>query len=459
MRMIMKAVMILALAIVPRPAIAIQKGDQAELNAIAEDAYIYAYPLVIMELTRRNSTSLPATPRRSPMGAFAHAPTFPDHNFTGVVRPNADTLYSSLWYDVSASPLVFDVPDSGGRYYMIQYMDMWSDTYASTGPRTTGTSAQRIAVVGPNWTGDLPAGAEILRSPTHFGWVLGRTQTNGVTDYAAVRAFQAGFRVVSPVQPAAWGAERPAGSPPPVVAIERLSPREFFTVFTSLMVANPPHSADSPMAQRMRRLGMVPGRVLAWDRLAPGQRAAIENAHDGARGKLTGGSKNQSCHDCGWTMNIGTANVGSYGVDYVARARIAAIGLGANLREDALYPSSSRDSEGNLYDSAARYVVHFKAAQLPPVRAFWSLSLYDDRQLFAANSINRFALGDRDKLTFNADGSLDLYVQRDAPGDAQMANWLPAPQSGSFSLSLRLYWPKAEALSESWTPPLVKRRP
>ena len=149
--------------------------------------------------------------------------------------------------------------------------------------------------------------------------------------------------------------------------------------------------------------------------------------------------------------------IGTYGTDYLHRAGVAYGALGANAPEDALYPTAFADGDGQPFNSDKRYVIHFDKGKLPPVNAFWSLTMYDERQLFTANPINRYAIGDRDKLSFNSDGSLDLYVQRDPPGAEKESNWLPAPKSGSFTMNMRLYWPKAEVLYGSWLPPPVKQ--
>ncbi|HQS48913.1 MAG: hypothetical protein B7Y12_12025 [Rhizobiales bacterium 24-66-13] len=157
----------------------------------------------------------------------------------------------------------------------------------------------------------------------------------------------------------------------------------------------------------------------------------------------------------GWRTNL-TA-IGTYGADYLHRAGVAFGGLGANVPDDAVYPTAFADSEGRPLDGAKRYVMHFAKEQLPPVRAFWSLTMYDERQLFTENPLDRYAIGDRDKLVFNPDGSLDLYIQRESPRKDKEANWLPAPKNGAFTMNLRLYWPKTEVIEGNWSPPPVKR--
>jgi hypothetical protein len=430
-----------------------------EAREIAVEAYMYAYPLVISELTRRVSVG---NSRGTPMNQFVHRRAFPDASFTAVVRPNADTLYSILWFDLSKEPLVIIVPDSGGRYYVLQMLDMWTDVFAAPGSRTTGTGSQLIVLADAGWRGTLPAGATLIRSPTAMGWIIGRTQTNGPGDYADVDKFQGGltatplssagkpYTVPRSVVDPAWDLKTP-----PVDLIERMSAQEFFELFVKLTMLNPPHANDYPIVHRMARIGIQPGNPFSVAAAPPETMRALESAATPALKLIRAGRSDLGVRHNGWRTYLSA--IGTYGTDYRARATIAYGGLGANPVEDAVYPSASTDGDGNPLSSDHRYVVHFVKNQLPPVRAFWSLTVYDRRQLFAANPINRYAIGDRDKLAFNADGSLDLYIQRASPGSERESNWLPAPGSGPFTLTLRLYWPTAEVLNGTWAPPPVKK--
>lgn len=435
---------------------------------IAIDAYIFAFPMVVMEITRRVSTNVqPANGAnslriQSPMNRFTHMPRFPDDSFNAVVRPNADTLYSALWFDVSAEPLVISVPDSGGRYYLLPMMDMWTHVFAAPGSRTTGTHAQTIAITGPGWTGELPEGIRAYRSPTPLGWMIGRTQTNGADDYPAVRSFQAGIQAM-PLSVWNGGTPEPREEPvdsgldmrAPSDQVLSMDAARFFGIFAELLRANRPHADDHAMVDRLARIGIVPGEDFDLAQLAPELQAAFEEAPALAQRKLAVALSRTGTLVNGWRM-IGHP-MGTYGIDYMRRAVIGYFGLGAVPVEDAIYPSALSQADGKPFDSAARYVMHFERDELPPARAFWSLTMYNDKQLFAANPIDRFAIGDRDKLRFNEDGSLDIYIQRDAPDDEWKSNWLPAPASGAFSMNLRLYWPTSAVLDGDWAPPPVKR--
>jgi hypothetical protein len=433
-----------------------------ELKVIAEETYIYAYPLVIMDITRRIfSNTSEATNTGAPSNTFLHRSTFPDDQFTDVVRPNVDTLYSLVWFDVTTQALLIDVPDSGGRYYLLPFLDLWSDVFAVPGSRTTGTGPQRFVITGPGWTGAIPTGATEIKSPTGFGWLIGRTQTNGVSDFPNVLEFQA--KLTTTVLDADGNASPPpAGTvdpnldqTPPVEQIAAMSAADFFTMFANLMMANPPHQNDYSMVFRMSRLGIVPGQRFDYAAASPEQKAAIDTAPKAAQSRIIAALKSIGTQANHW--NIISPPVGTYGTAYFQRTLIAFAGLGANEVNDALYPTAFTDDDGQPYDSAQRYVWHANADEVPPVNAFWSLTMYNDRQFLARNPLNRFAIGDRDPLVYGSDGSLDIYIQRDSPGTDKEANWLPAPASGGFTMNLRLYWPRSEALSGEWVPPPVKR--
>jgi hypothetical protein len=432
-----------------------------EAREIAREAYIYAYPMVLAEITRRVMTNVEnPTGLRAPMNQIVHARTFPDASFTDVVRPNADTLYSLMYFDTSKEPMVISVPDSGGRYYLLPLLDMWTEVFATRGKRTSGTTAQTFAVVGPRWHGRLPNRVGAIRSPTAVVMLLGRTQTNGKADYAAVHKFQSGIRAVplsrygKPYRPPKSKIDARQDMSPPPEQVERMDAAGFFALFAELMKENPPHPADYPMLARLKRLGIEPGRPFSLAAAPPEARHALQAAPAEALKQIKAAMATAGTQANGWRTSL--AGVGTYGVDYLQRAAVAYAGLGANVPDDAVYPTAFTDGEGQPLTSDKRYVVHFGKDQLPPVRAFWSLTLYNDKQRFAANPINRYAVGDRDKLSFNDDGSLDLYVQRESPGVDKEPNWLPAPASGPFTLTLRLYWPQPEVLKGSWVPPPVR---
>jgi len=436
----------------------------AQAKAIAVEAYVYTYPLVMMDMTRRLMTNVPpgVKPGLGPSNAFHHFRTYPPADFREVVRPNFDTLYSSAWLDLTKEPMVVSVPDAGGRYYLVPLMDMWTDAYAVPGKRTSGTAAAAYAIVPPGWNAALPAGLERIDSPTVYNWVIGRTQTNGPADYAAVNEFQDGFKVTPLSQ---WG--KPAVPPAafvsdPAVDMKKTPPSQvdgmpgdkYFAYAAELMKLHRPHATDWSTVARMKRLGIVPGQSFDIGKADPVVRQALLDAPAAAQKLIKETTPTIAKVVNGWQMHTDT--MGVYGNSYLKRAVIAVIGLGANQVDDAIYPMNVADADGKPMDGNNDYVLHFAKAELPPVDAFWSITMYDGDGYQAANSLNRFAIGDRDALKYNADGSLDVYMQNASPGADKESNWLPAPK-GPLGITMRLYAPRPEVADGRWVPPAIKR--
>jgi hypothetical protein len=429
----------------------------SETLEIGVEAYVYLYPLVLMEITRRQGTNLPPGERMgvAPTGAFAHVREFPPAEFRSVVRPNFDTLYSSAWLDVSREPVIVSAPDTAGRYYLLPLLDMWTDVFAVPGSRTTGTGPGHFAIAGPGWDGRLPDGVQRIDAPTPHAWMIGRTQTNGPADYAAVHEVQDGLAITplsqwgrAPVAPEAHTDPAVDMDTEPLAQVNALPAREFFALGAELMAVHAPHRTDWSVLARMRRIGVVPGQRFESDALAEVPAAALELM----RGSLVRLAPLVN----GWQTI--TEGIGVYGNGYLKRAVIAMAGLGANPPEDAVYPLGTTDAEGQRLDGEHDYVLHFGPGELPPAQAFWSVTMYDAEGFQVANPIDRFAIGDRDPLTYNADGSLDLFLQHDSPGPDHVANWLPAPR-GPLGVTMRLYAPAPEALDGRWTPPAIRRIP
>ncbi|OZI31823.1 hypothetical protein CAL29_28575 [Bordetella genomosp. 10] len=442
-----------------------------ELHDIAVDAYVYAYPMVLMELTRRNATNV-QTPLdgRAPMNMFGHKTAFPDARTPDVHWPSTDTLYSSMWYDVSREPLIVRVPDAGNRYYFLSLLDMWTDVYASRGTRTVGNRPQAFAIVGPYWQGTLPPGVEGVRSPTSTGWVLGHVQTNGPADYAAVNQFQSGL-VTQPLSTVSPAYGQQAGrtympvtgnvdpnlntQTPPADLVASMDAATFWGIFAEAVRNNPPHANDYPMLDRLRRIGVGTGQPLVYSRLDPAVQQALAQAGPEAGRRIADYLSGLGDGYNGW--NTVSEGIGTYGTDYLRRAAIAYAGLGAGVPEDVMYPVTSIDSKGRALDGDEDYVLHFDKGQLPPVNAFWSLVVYGPNQTFVDNQANKYAIHSTDALKYNADGSLDIYIRQKAPGRDKQSNWLPTPKSGPFMMNMRLYWPRSTALDGSWAPPPVQR--
>jgi hypothetical protein len=441
--------------------IAAQPSAQ-QIRSISERSYIFAYPMVLMEYTRRASVERGTLGGPGAANQFTHAQQFPDDTFHQVIRPNADTLYSSSWIDLTKEPVLLHVPDTHDRYYLMQFMDAWTETFSVPGKRSTGTGEGWFAIVGPAWKGTLPERAQRIDAPTNMVWLIGRTQTNGASDYENVHAIQRGYRLMPlsqypdgprPSSKSFAPAPRETGTPPQKV--QALPAETFFETFSVLLAANPPHAEDAPMMRELAKIGIEPGKPFRPETLgAEGMKALGEGAEAAAKRLALLDGRNGKAGPTGWTGGAG--KVGRYGTDYAVRASVARIGLGANPPEDAVYMHCHQDSEGRPFDGAHRYRIHFAADQLPPVRAFWSVTMYSLEGYFVHNPINRFAIGDRDPLKKNTDGSLDLYIQHEGPGGDKDVNWLPSP-TGDFNLSLRLYWPEDAILKGKWNPPAVTR--
>lgn len=438
--------------------------EGAEDFAIASEAYVYGYPLVTMEMTRRVVTNVAAAEgSRGPMGTIIKLRQYPDASFRDVTAPNADTLYTTAFFDVGDEPWVLDQPDMMGRYFLLPLLDGWTNVFEAPGSRTTGTGARTFLITGPGWTGTVPDGMVELKSPTSLVWLLGRIYCTGTPeDYAAVHALQDAFRL----QPlSTWGKDftPPAGKVDPAIdmktpvrdQVNALSTKDYLTLLAALMKRNPPAAADAPALEQFARIGLSAGMDFDPALLNPRWTERVPSvSYD--RIKLHYLSQDGDfTRKNGWTF---TTKAGVYGTEYIQRALVTAIGLGANLPEDAIYPVSLKPSLLRDYDGTKAYQLRFPKGQLPPVKGFWSLTMYDEQMFFVANPINRYSMSLRTNPTYEADGSLVIHIQHDSPGADREANWLPAP-SGKFHLMLRLYWPETTApslIDGSWTIPAVE---
>lgn len=435
-----------------------------EAKAIAVDAYIYGYPLVTMEYTRRVMTNV-AEPEgtKAPMGQLIRLREYPTAKFRDVTAPNADTLYTTAFIDVTNEPYVLSLPDADGRYYLFPMLDGWTNVFQVPGKRTTGTGPQKYAITGPNWKGTLPASVTEYKSPTGIVWILGRIYCTGTPeDYAAVHKMQ---DEISLVPLSAYGKDYtpPAGKVDSQIDVKtavreqvnNLSTEAYFQLLAELMKDNPPAAADAPVVANMAKLGIVPGQPFNFEALDAQVKAALQEVPQEGFAKIMEHFKSAGKDEGGWVF---TTQTGEYGTEYLQRALITAIGLGANRPQDAVYPTSEVDATGLPYSGANKYVMHFPKGHLPPVNGFWSLTMYDGDYFFVENPLNRYTLSARDKLKENADGSVDLYIQHENPGADKESNWLPASKD-KFILMMRLYWPKEtppSIIDGTWTIPPVE---
>ena len=440
------------------------KVTKEEAFEIASEAYCYFYPLMTMDMTRRQTTNLPAgqRPGFGPINAFSHIRAYPDADFKAVVRPNFDTLYSSAWLDLSEEPMIVSVPDTNGRYYLLPMLDMWTDVFAVPGWRTSGTQSQKYAVVPPGWSGTLPDGMDRIEATTKHVWIIGRIKTDGPDDYKAVNSIQDALSV-TPLS--AWGKAPHTVTQktdpsvdmktPPLEAVNKLSAQEYFSKAAELLALYPPHSTDWSMIARLRRIGIDAGKSFDLSKLEDSIAQEINRATKEALQTMVAKIKSTGTPVNGWAMN--TDSMGVYGNFYFKRAIVTMVGLGANQPEDAIYPLNFADADGAALTGDQSYVLHFDAKEMPPVNAFWSVTMYDDDGFQTANELNRFAISSWMPLKKNSDGSLDLYLQHKNPGADKESNWLPSPNSGTLGVTMRLYAPQAAALNGDWAPPKIRK--
>lgn len=445
---------------------------EQEAQDIAVEAYVYFYPLVSIDVTRRQFTNVEPgkIPGRGPINMFNNVSAYPPADDKGVVRVNFDTLYSSAFLDLTKEPMVVSVPDTNGRYYLLPMLDMWSDVFASPGWRTTGTQAGEFLIAPAGWRPDLrdrfdefrlPAGTQRIDAPTSYVWIIGRTKTDGPSDYDAVHKIQAGFKI-TPLSD--WGKTPRVPEvkidpnidmkTPPKEQVDTMPGVKYFAYAAELLKVHRPHLTDEPILARMRQIGIEAGKSFDAEKIDPVVKKALDAAPESAQKLMGWKLKTIARVANGWSMNTDT--MGVYGNYYLKRALVAQVGLGANLPEDAIYPMNLVDDTGRPLDGANNYVLHFEKSQTPPAAAFWSITLYDNEGFQVPNSLNRFAVSSWMPLKYNADGSLDLYFQNASPGQDREANWLPAPK-GPFNVLMRLYAPRADALTGKWNPPPVMK--
>jgi hypothetical protein len=369
-----------------------------------------------------------------------------------VVDPNNDTLYSAAWLDLRAGPQVLTVPAISARYSDFQLLDMYSNTFADVGVLTDGGQAGRYAFVGPGWQGPLPSGIRRIDAQTPDVWLLGRTGVDGPDDLTKAVALQReyGLATLQPASASTAADGRPACGPTPTAISQGGLP--LFDEISADMAADPPPAEDGPVVSAMARAGVGPGLHPS----ATTDQAVLAGLREGLRlGPLFMAQASASAAKAatGWQHN---STAGSYGTDYVTRARVAASGLGAQLPSQAAYFTTTADVSGQPLSGVHRYDIHFAKGQLPPhgSAGFWSLTMYNQQRYLVANPLQRYSIGDHTPgLGTNADGSLDITLAATAP-TAGSGVWLPAP-NGQFSVTLRVYAPSQNVTTGVWAPPPV----
>lgn len=417
-----------AFGVAPAGRSAAATGD---LRSAAREAWLYGLPLIEMATTRSRALSGRGG-QPAGLNRFGHTRALAGPQSRAVTAPNNDTLYSSAWLDLTNGPVTLTVPSTGARYISVAGMSMFTDNDFVLGTRTSGGAGGRYTIVGPGQPGSGPG---VVRLTTPHGWLLARILVDGEADLPAVHALQDQLQLAGP-----------AGlAPPPAYATRQSPPLAYFATLAQLLKANPPPATDGALFARIAALGLGPAGEFDPDRFDPAAVAAIEAGVEDARQALKG-MRPGSAVD-GWSYPRST--LGFYNQDYLFRAGVALSGLAALPPAEAMYLQPAPAQGGRMIDGPGPWRLHFPAGRLPPVDAFWSLTMYEatpDGQFFLVdNPIRRYSIGDRTPgLKSNADGSLTIWIARQDPGGDRSPNWLPAPASGPFSLSLRAYLPKQE---------------
>ncbi|HYR41397.1 MAG TPA: DUF1254 domain-containing protein [Terriglobia bacterium] len=442
--------------------IEIESLTRREIQRVAEDLYIYGYPLLLMDIIKRTQTATPHPMlHRAPLNQFAHGRFLPRPHDKYIVHPNADGLCSYAWVDLRKEPVLLSIPRTD-KYHILSFFSGWYEIFETSSPRNGGTQGGHVGFVAPHWCGKLPVDVKPIVAPTETVWIHGWFEVGGPEDIEIVHHLQDQFRL-SPLSE--WGSPRiPHGVPFRLDVDQKTTPQEqvanfdargFYTRLSRLMQRNPAQACDAEIVSEFARLGFFPRDDFAFQTLPANAAKAMHQAVPGAQLRIANAEKSAGR---GKTVNNWSLHVhpGRYEMNYLDRAVAARTGVVAGLAEDVLCFHTAVDLTGEPLKGAHRYVINLSQDSIPPVNAFWSITLYDSGQHLVSNSILRNAIGDRDRLRLNADNSLSIHIQHEWPGATRDSNWLPAPR-GAFGLALRMYWPKPDAFGGSWRPPAVMR--
>lgn len=430
-----------------------QSLTPAEAKAIAADAYLYAYPMLYNYKTLSQQVADPSFPGY--VGGFNRYRHY-SRGFTpadkDIVTPSNDTPYSWAWLDLRAEPMVMSVPASPDRYYVQQWFDMYTHNFAYVGARATGTEAGDYLFVGPGWNGEVPKTIkQVFRAETQIIGTLTRTAWTGPEDRDGLVAMQRQYRI-RPLSEYTGG-QAPAPAPSlqfPAWDEARANSIGFINYLNFVLQFTPPVASEKAALDRFARIGIGPGRAFDAATLDPQIRQAIEAGIKEGQDRLNATvAKTTSSVELFGTREF-------LGTDYVMRRAVgAAMGIYGNSKEEAYYTAYAIDAAKQPLDGSKNYILRFSKDQVPPVKFFWSMTMYDlPGRLLVENPINRYAIGSRTKgLKTNADGSVDIYLQAVSPGADKESNWLPTPPKGPFFMVLRMYGPQGSLAAGSWQAP------
>ena len=445
--------------------ISISKADSTKV-ALVTQAYIYGYPMMTMDYTHKISSNVASDNGmgKGPMNQWGNMHKFPKAGFTEVVRPNLDTYYSVIYADLGESPLYLHIPATE-RYYLMPILNAHGDVIKSVGSRTTGQGAVDIALVGPTYDGEIDDDLTVIRSTTNLNWMLGRVAVKNNEDgKVEIANFQSKLIARPLSERNNKNYVNPKGiinpdylNKVPMDEVDNKDITTYLNEVMQLMIDNPGYATDKPLLEKLKTIGFEPGGDFKLDQFNSQTQEMVKKVPSIVQGlfsKMTANPPSENLQN-GW--NVITSGLGEYGTGYFLRAYVTKIGYGANQSVDAIYPNSAVDSDGNSYNGSNKYVLHFDADHMPPVNGFWSLTMYDKKGFLVDNTIDRYNLGGMKDLTFNKDGSLDIFIQAEKPEKLE-SNWLPSPQAGEeFELTFRMYYPKENVINRSYKMPGVKK--
>jgi hypothetical protein len=437
-----------------------QVGNAAFLYGIAPLEFV-------REAATQTSVNVPNALADEPVNQFGSDAQLntPQPGHSVFVQPNVDTLYTMARLDLTATALVMHVPRiTGHRYYVMQFLDPYTNTFAYVGTRTTGDGAHSFLITGPNWTGTVPRGMTEITSPYDLAWICGRTLVNGPADLPAVHAIQKQYRLIPLAKyrryGLAWKPKVPRHKITVATSAQVPTGLAFYSALGAALAASPPPAADAPILADLAEAGIGLGRDPAVDDADPAVRQGLAEAADSGLANVSNDRTSEAGESAltnhGWFAPY--ADTGNFGTDYEWRAVVAVYGLGANEPAEAEYIVGVLDNHDTKLNAADDYTITFPADALPPAKYFWSLTMYDDNFSLVPNAIDRYALANHiPGLHYNADHSLTIYISHAQPPAAEVSNWLPAPASGNFEVTLRLYGPGANVLAGTYTYPSIER--
>jgi hypothetical protein len=455
---------LVVVGLIAEPGRAQEKLAENEVRAIAEEAFVYGFPMVMnYGVVHESFIDKTSSQYKCPFNQLYNTARVFTPKDTAVVTPNSDTPYSFFCADLRAEPVVLSVPEiEKGRYYSVQLVDFYTFNYGYVGSRTTGNKAGSYVITGPSWKGDQPQGIDkVFRCETEFTFAIIRTQLFNPADIENVKKVQVGYRL----QSLSGFMKKPA--PPAVAEVQwpkidkKLAESDPFAYLSFLLQFCPPvgpADVEKSLRARFAKIGIEAGKPFSLDKFTTDQKAelvmGIKSGLEKIKKQVAAVGKDAN----GWRVGSAFGDRDFYQGDWTLRAAAAMAGIYGNDAVEALYPLLATDSEGNKPDcSKKRYTLTFPKGQLPPANAFWSVTMYDAKtQLLVENPINRYLINSPmlPDLKKNADGSLTIYIQKDSPSKEKESNWLPAPDSPIYVV-MRLYWPKEEALTGKWKPPAV----